>query len=174
MNGLAAMLNILRLRAGPQDLPADNGTLIFWIGIALIAGMVIGIPLYGFGHALALNVMDLVVLYAFVVILLSIRGVPDRWRQTFIAMAGTGAILGLLMALLMLLAGGPDPGREPEDIATGVVLGMLILLAWLLLVFGHILQQALGLGMRLIGMLIALGYVVVSSVITQTAIGLFQ
>lgn len=51
---------------------------------------------------------------------------------------------------------------------------MLVLLAWLLLVFGHILQQALGLGSRLVGMLIALGYIVVSSVATQTAIGLFQ
>ncbi|WP_026279165.1 MULTISPECIES: hypothetical protein [unclassified Thioalkalivibrio] len=174
MNGLTPMLNILRLHSGPQDLPADNGTLIFWVGIALIAGMVIGIPLYGFGQALALNVMDLVVLYAFVVIVLSLRGVPDRWRQTFTAMAGTGAVLGLLMALLMLLAGGPDPAREPEDVATGVVLGMLVLFAWLLLVFGHILQQALGLGMRLVGMLIALGYIVISSVLTQTAIGLFQ
>ncbi|WP_018879476.1 MULTISPECIES: hypothetical protein [unclassified Thioalkalivibrio] len=174
MNGLTPMLNILRLHSGPQDLPADNGTLIFWVGIALIAGMVIGIPLYGFGQALALNVMDLVVLYAFVVIVLSLRGVPDRWRQTFTAMAGTGAVLGLLMALLMLLAGGPDPAREPEDVATGIVLGMLVLFAWLLLVFGHILQQALGLGMRLVGMLIALGYIVISSVLTQTAIGLFQ
>ncbi|WP_018877284.1 hypothetical protein [Thioalkalivibrio sp. ALE28] len=174
MNGLTPMLNILRLHSGPQDLPADNGTLTFWVGIALIAGMVIGIPLYGFGQALALNVMDLVVLYAFVVIVLSLRGVPDRWRQTFTAMAGTGAVLGLLMALLMLLAGGPDPAREPEDVATGIVLGMLVLFAWLLLVFGHILQQALGLGMRLVGMLIALGYIVISSVLTQTAIGLFQ
>ncbi|WP_026280737.1 MULTISPECIES: hypothetical protein [unclassified Thioalkalivibrio] len=174
MNGLTPMLNILRLHSGPQDLPADNGTLIFWVGIALIAGMVIGIPLYGFGQALALNVMDLVVLYAFVVIVLSLRGVPDRWRQTFTAMAGAGAVLGLLMALLMLLAGGPDPAREPEDVATGIVLGMLVLFAWLLLVFGHILQQALGLGMRLVGMLIALGYIVISSVLTQTAIGLFQ
>lgn len=174
MNGLAAMLNILRLHAGPQDLPADNGTLIFWVGIALIAGMVIGIPLYGFGQALALNVMDLVVLYAFVAILLSMQGVSDRWRQTFTAMAGTGAVLGLLMAFLMVLAGGPDPAREPEEVATGVVFGMLVLLAWLLLVFGHILQQALGLGSRLVGMLTALGYIVVSSVATQTAIGLFQ
>lgn len=174
MNGLAPMLNILRLRTGPQDLPADNGTLIFWVGIALIAGMVIGIPLYGFGQALALNVMDLVVLYAFVVIVLNMRGVPDRWRQTFTAMAGTGALLGLLMALLMLLAGGPDPARDPEEVATGIVFGMLVLFAWLLLVFGHILQQALGLGMRLVGMLVALGYIVISSVLTQTAIGLFQ
>lgn len=174
MNGVFTIFNILRLRAGPQDLPADSGTLIFWVGIALIAGMVVGIPLYGFGQALALNVMDLVVLYAFVAIVLTIRGVPDRLRQTFTAMAGTGAILGLLMALLMLLMGGPDPGREPEDIATGVVLGMLTLLAWLLLVFGHILQQALGLALRLVGMLLALGYVVISSVLTQTAIGLFQ
>ena len=174
MNSLAAMLNILRLQTGPQDLPADNGTLVFWVGIALIAGMVIGIPLYGFGQALALNVMDLVVLYAFVVIVLNLRGVPDRWRQTFTAMAGTGAVLGLLMAMLMLLAGGPDPASDPEEVSTGLLLGMLVLFAWLLLVFGHILQQALGLGMRLVGMLIALGYIVVSSVVTQTAIGLFQ
>ena len=174
MNSLAAMLNILRLQTGPQDLPADNGTLVFWVGIALIAGMVIGIPLYGFGQALALNVMDLVVLYAFVVIVLNLRRVPDRWRQTFTAMAGTGAVLGLLMAMLMLLAGGPDPAGDPEEVSTGLLLGMLVLFAWLLLVFGHILQQALGLGMRLVGMLIALGYIVVSSVVTQTAIGLFQ
>jgi len=174
LNSLVVMLNILRLRAGPQDLPADDGTLVFWIGIAVVTGMAIGTPLYGFGPALTLNVADLVVLYAFVALALKLRGHPDRWRQTFVAMAGTGALLGLLMAILMLLAGGPEPGREPEDVATGAVLGLLALLAWLLLVFGHVLQQALEFASRLPGMLLALGYVVVSSAVTQAALGLLQ
>ncbi|WP_026278575.1 MULTISPECIES: hypothetical protein [unclassified Thioalkalivibrio] len=167
MNSLWTMLDILRLRSGPQDLPPDSATLIFWLGIALVTGMAVGIPMYGTGQALVLNVLDLVVLYMFIVVVLRMGGVPDRWLQTFTAMAGTGALLGLLMALLMLI----DAPTDPEEVSTGALLALLTLVGWLLLVFGHILQQALELGSRFVGMLIALGYVVVSSVITQVALG---
>ncbi|ADC70873.1 conserved hypothetical protein [Thioalkalivibrio sp. K90mix] len=170
MNSLWTMLDILRLRRGPQDLPADGGTLIFWLGIALVTGMAVGIPMYGTSQALILNVLDLAVLYLFIVVVLRLGGVPDRWRQTFTAMAGTGALLGLLMALLMLI----DAPADPEEVSTGALLALLTLVAWLLLVFGHILQQALELGSRLVGMLMALGYVVVSSVVTQTALGVLS
>lgn len=47
------MLDILRLRRGPQDLPPDIGTLIFWLGVALVTGMAVGIPMYGAGQALS-------------------------------------------------------------------------------------------------------------------------
>ena len=169
MNSLPVMLGILRLRRGPQDLPADVGTLVFWLGVALVIGMAIGIPMYGVAGALALNVLDLAVLYAFITVALAMRGFPGRWIQTWTAMAGSGALLGVLMALLMLLGAG-----DPEAVSPLVVLAMLALLVWLLLVFGHILHQALELGGRMTGMLIALVYLIISSVITQTAIGVLQ
>lgn len=169
MNSLPVMLDILRLRRGPQDLPADVGTLVFWLGVALVTGMAVGIPLYGVAGALALNLLDLAVLYAFIAIVLGMRGFPGRWIQTWTAMAGSGALLGVLMALLMLLGAG-----DPEAVSPLVVLAMLALLVWLLLVFGHILHQALELGGRMTGMLIALVYLIISSVITQTAIGVLQ
>ncbi len=172
MNSIPVMLGILGLRRGPQDLPADPVTLVFWVGVAMVAGMAIGIPIYGFGRALALNLVDLAVLFAFVRAVLAIRGVTGRWIQTYAAMVGVGAILGVGMALLMQL-GGARPA-DPESVPAAVMLGSLILLVWLLTSFGHILQQAMGFATRLPGILLGLGFVVLSSAITQLAIGMVQ
>ncbi|MGM0553239.1 MAG: hypothetical protein ACQETK_05465 [Pseudomonadota bacterium] len=172
MNSIPVMLGILALRRGPQDLPADPATLVFWVGVALVAGMAIGIPIYGVGPALTLNLVDLAVLFVFVRTVLAIRGLSGRWVQTYAAMMGVGAILGVAMALLMQL-GGARPA-DPESVPMAVMLGSLILLVWLLTSFGYILQQAMGFATRLPGVLLGLGFVVLSSMMTQFAIQVLQ
>ncbi len=168
MNGLLVMLDILRARRGPQDLPADPALAVFWTGVAVAVGLAIGVPMYGATPALIMNLVDVAVLFGFVALALRFQGFVGRQVQTYTAMVGTGAILGLLMALLTLVAPiDPEAGEAPAL----AVLGMLALLGWLLFVYGHILHQALELSNRMAGVVIALGFVLISSVITQGVTG---
>ncbi len=168
LNTVVPMLEILRLRRGPQDLPADQGVLVFWVGASIFSGILIAAPMYGFATSLFLSALDLAVLYLFVMTVLGLQGLSDRWLQTYTAMVGVSALLGLVMAVLL--------GLLPPDFAEGEVsapalFAYLGLVVWLLLAFGHILQQALGLAARMTGVAIALGFIILSSVITQLALG---
>ncbi len=169
LSTVVPMLEILRLRAGPQDLPPDQGVLVFWMGASVFSGILIAAPMYGVGASLFLSVLDLAVLYLFVLVVLRLQGKAERWVQTYTAMVGVSALLGLVMAVLL--------GLFPPDFAEGEVsapalIVYLGLVVWLLLAFGNILQQALDLAGRMTGVAIALGFVVLSSLVTQLALGL--
>lgn len=169
LNTVVPMLEILRLRRGPQDLPADQGALVFWMGASLFSGVLIAAPMYGFGTSLFLGALDLVVLYIFVMTLLGLQGLTTRWVQTYTAMVGTSALLGLVMALLLWIF---PPDFAEERVSPAGLIAYLGLVVWLLLVFGHILQQAMNLAGRMTGVAIALGFVILSSIVTQLAMGL--
>jgi hypothetical protein len=169
LNTVLPMLEILRLRRGPQDLPADQAVLVFWMGASVFTGILIAAPMYGFATSLFLSALDLAVLYLFVMTVLGLQGLSARWVQTYTAMVGVSALLGLVMAVLL--------GFFPPDLAEGeasapALVAYLGLVVWLLLALGHILQQALGLAGRMTGVAIALGFIVLSSVVTQVALGL--
>lgn len=169
LHTVVPMLEILRLRRGPQDLPADPGALVFWMGASLLSGVLIAAPMYGFGTSLFLGALDLVVLYIFVMTLLGLQRLTARWLQTYTAMVGTSALLGLVMALLLWIF---PPDLVEEQVSPVGLVAYLGLVVWLLLVFGHILQQALGLAGRMTGVAIALGFIILSSIVTQLAMGL--
>jgi hypothetical protein len=161
------MLDILRLRRGPQDLPADQGVLVFWMGASLFSGVLVAAPLHGFTASLFLAVLDLALLYLFVLTLLSLQNRSGRWLQTYTALVGVSALLGLVMSALLWLF---PPDLENGAISPPGLVAYLGLVAWLLLVFGHILQQALNLGARIAGVAIALGFLILSSAVTQFAL----
>jgi hypothetical protein len=163
------MLEILRLRRGPQDLPADQGVLAFWIGASVFTGLLVAAPMYGFPTSLFLSALDLVVLYLFVITLLGLQNLTARWLQTYIALVGVSAILGLVMAGLLWLFPQDPAGQQ---VAVPGLVAYLGLLVWLLVAFGHILQQSLNLASRLTGVAIALGFLILSSLVTQVALGL--
>ena len=98
LSTVVPMLEILRLRAGPQDLPPDQGVLVFWMGASVFSGILIAAPMYGVGASLFLSVLDLAVLYLFVLVVLRLQGKAERWVQTYTAMVGVSALLVLAKA----------------------------------------------------------------------------
>jgi hypothetical protein len=166
---LAPMLEILRLRGGPQELPADAGALVSWIGISMISGILVAAPLYGFITSLFLSALDLIVLWMLVLILLGLHGRTGRWLQTYTALVGVSALLGLVMSGLLWVW---PPDLEQEQLSLPAMFAYLGVVAWLLLAFGHILQQSLNLHARMVGVALALGFVLVSSLVTQLVLGL--
>jgi hypothetical protein len=163
------MLEILALRRGPQDLPADVPVLGFWMGASLFSGVLVAGPQHGFTASLLLGGLDLLVLYLFVIALLRLTGVSaERWLQTYTALVGISAILGLVMSFLLWMV---PVDFEHGSVSAPAMFLYLGLVVWLLLAFGNILQRALNLGLRMTGVAIALGFLILSSVVTQLALG---
>jgi hypothetical protein len=165
------VFNVLRLRKGPQDLPADPAVLVFWMGASVISGILVAGPLYGAWISVFLSVLDLALLYLFVLLLLGMRGLTWRWLQTYTAMVGVSAVLGIGMAILLWVFPPDYVGREVSGV--GLVAHLMVLI-WLLTAFGHILHQSLRLSGRVAGISIALGFLMLSSFVTQFAISLMQ
>lgn len=163
---LQLFAEMLRLRAAPQDLPARDDLLLGSVVAAAATAMLALRSLYPLDLAAARIALDLALQLVFVLAILRLVGHPERFRQTFSALCGTGAILVLLTwPLNDILA-----SREPESgIAAGAVVLLFGIYAWSVLVTGHILRHALGLTLGR-GVLVALAYVFVATLIAAVTV----
>lgn len=155
---LESIRDILLLRRGPQDLPFSAtllGTLILCalaIGLAVSAQRVpvaVAAPQLGF---------EVLLLLALAWIPLAVAKRRERFIQTATALVAA-AIAFNLLAVPVVLGVGELP-RDPRALTTlQVVLGWLslALLAWKLVVSGHVLRHALDVPLR-IGVLIAAAF----------------
>ena len=150
-------VEICLLRLGPQDLPASP----FLLGIAVAAYLGLGVLVtalhYPFLTAVGISVTGALIFGLLAFVLLSVRGVSERFFQTCAAFAGTGAVLEAAALPLVALL---EPG-EPEG--AGAAAGLLLTLPWLALLIwswvvgGHILRHALSVRLTAgIGLSIAL------------------
>lgn len=163
------MVEILRLRKGPQDLPAHLGVLGFWMGASVVTGILVAASIHGLLASVFLSILDLAILYLFTLSLLGMRGLTYRWLQTYTALVGVSTLLALVMAVLIRLF---PPDLINQQIPALGMLFYLIVIVWLLVTFGHILTQSLRLSGRMSGVLIALIFVMVSSFLTQMALSI--
>ncbi len=110
MNSLIPTLwGLLRLKAGPQDLPASWPLTGLVLAIYFAEGILTSQSL-GEENGAARVILSGVMQIAAVVILLNIFDFTARLQQTLLALAGTGVILGLLFfALLTQVDGTTKP-----------------------------------------------------------------
>lgn len=143
---LLSLLEMLRLRSGPQDMPAG------WVfaGIFALAylaqGFVIDNALSDTDGA-PRSLLAIGVQFSLVALLLNIRNFQSRLPQTLTALAGTGFIFGLVSLLILARV---VPGEAQADLA----LMYLGLFGWSLAVDAHIYRNALSINMG-IGVLLA-------------------
>lgn len=143
---IRALFNILRLRSGPQDLPAGATLSVLlaaaWLMQAILTDRALDGPDSAPRSLLAIGVQ-----FGAIMLLLKLRNLSARIPQTISALAGTGFMLGLLAFLLLT---GIDPAR-PQP---GLALAYLGLFLWSLAVDGHIYRHALSIKMSM-GILVA-------------------
>lgn len=132
---LTTLLEMLRFRSGPQDLPASRGLTLFFVGLYLsggfIAGSVLGDSDYAPQSILAIGVQ-----FGIIVVLLRANGLVVRVPQTISALSGTGFLFG--MASIVLLSKVDSSMPQP-----GLVALYFLLFLWSLGVDGHIYRSAL-------------------------------
>jgi len=126
------------LRKAPQDLSASSTIL----GVTFAADLLMGVVLattVGLSPGLGLlqSLVDVALMLALLYVALNLLGRLPRFQQTATALLGTGALLGFIgvVPLSMLPRGGEDQASG------GAVLLFLALIAWSILVAGHILRH---------------------------------
>lgn len=147
---------ICLLRVAPQDLPTSRSlmgmSLFFYFAVSLSVGWVQLAPNLAFPAAL----LDTAFLAAMTGAVLWVRSYLHRYTQTFTALAGSGALMGIVA--LPVLAWQQQSGTTPPD--SGFTLPSLLLLlwtAWNIVVVGHVLRHALS-TMFVVGIVVAVVY----------------
>ncbi|MDX9766732.1 MAG: hypothetical protein RBT51_05260 [Ectothiorhodospiraceae bacterium] len=153
------------LRQGPQDLPASGSLLVLVLAVYFGVSVAIALPMYGSSLALTQALAETMLLGLFTRVILAIARRPNRWVQTFTALAGVGALLGLFVLPLVhvLAPAGDEPGTL-EGLASLVYLGLI---GWLLAAYGHVFRHALSLRGLAPGVLLALAYVFLSAIVVE-------
>lgn len=137
---LQRFFQICLFRAGPADVPAS----VWFLKLVCLTYFAVGVLVSHIDHAwtvsLVASLSDTLLLLAVVWLLLYLRRLPGRFLQTATAMAGTGAIMGLLGLPIFWLY------RQVEtqgQLTSLVLLMVLILMFWSLFITAHIFRNAL-------------------------------
>jgi len=156
------LLEMMRLRSGPQDLP--SGKVLAWT-------LVLAYLAQGFLASMVLNETDAAprtfmataVQLGAIAALLNFRNMALRLPQTISALAGTGFFFGLISIVILTQA---DPEKSQPDLA----LIYLALFVWSLLVDAHIYRHALSIKLSQ-GMLVAVMIFVANYVLLKSVFG---
>jgi uncharacterized membrane protein len=133
------LLDMLRLRSGPQDLPAGwafaSALTFVYVAQGFFADQTLGD-----GDGAPRSLLAIAVQFIAVSVLLNLKQLPERVPQTLTALAGTGFLFGLMSLLILnqLNPGEPQPG---------LALFYLGLFFWSLTVDAHIYRSALSIKM---------------------------
>jgi len=140
------LLDIMRFRAGPQDLPsAWNVAILF--GLAYFGQGYVADHLLEESGGAPRSMVAVVIQFLAVALLLQARRLGARYPQTLTALAGTGLVFGAISILIVMQA-------EPGGSNPGLALLWLGAFLWSLAVDAHVYRHALSITMSL-GVLVA-------------------
>jgi hypothetical protein len=155
-------LDICLFRKGPQDVPASPVLLKLSLITYGLSGLVVMWVNTKLSTALLQTLLDLVLLIGMTYGVLQMQGFGARFGQTMTALLGTGTLLGL-MALPVVIWMGEAATDDRMRLSW---LLFSLLLGWSMVVMAHVLRHALSTS-RAIAMLYALGYLVISAVLSS-------
>lgn len=141
--GLEAFVGILRLRKGPEDVPASRHLLAAVVlGQVLLSLLVAAIPAESrVEHPLLVVAVELGVVMGGVLLILRMARHPERYLQTMTAIFGVHLVIAPVLygAAWMLITYQDDPAmRGPAQLVSAVV-GV-----WQLVINARILRSATG------------------------------
>ncbi|HEX6833974.1 MAG TPA: hypothetical protein VF132_10620 [Rudaea sp.] len=145
---LLLILDLCRLRRGPQDLPYSpgllGGTVAATVLLRLVLAAFTGNPI---GNALIDSVISLGFVFLSMHIMLTLRGLRTRFVQATTALLLCSLFFDILLTPLVLMAGPPPlPGTAPQDVPPQYLLVGLIalpLMIWNLVTYAHVLRHSL-------------------------------
>jgi hypothetical protein len=159
---LARITDILRLRSGPQDVPAGWMPAIT-LSLAYIAQGFWVDRIFNEAEASPRSLLAITVQFLIIAALLNIKKLKSRLPQTLTTLAGAGLFFGFLSIFLIHLT-------DPEAIQPLLALVWLALFLWSLAVDAHIYRHALSITMSL-GILLAVLIFAATFILIQTVFG---
>jgi hypothetical protein len=140
------LLEIMRLRSGPQDLPAGWGISFLLAVLYMLEGLMADYMLSE-ADAAPRSLVSVSIQFLAIAALLRLRRFSVRLPQTITALSGTGLVFGALSIALALQA-------SAESVQPLLVLVWISAFVWSLVVDAHIYRRALSINMNL-GILVA-------------------
>lgn len=147
---------VCTFKIGPQDLPSSSALMRTSILAYVLASILVSALSLSTGKALVSGILDVALVAAMTQLLLWIRELNARFQQTFIALMGSGAIIGFLA--LPLLAMQMAAGEQAAALPSLIIVGLMF---WNVAIVGHILRHAID-APFFVGVGIALIYMYVS------------
>jgi peptidoglycan/LPS O-acetylase OafA/YrhL len=132
---LARLIDMLRLRSGPQDLPG-GWSLAILLSLVYIAQGFVADGILGETDTAARSLLAISIQFLAIGMLLKIRNQSSRLPQTLSALAGVGLIFGIFSIILILQA-------NPDEDQPKLALIWLAVFLWSLAVDAHIYRRAL-------------------------------
>lgn len=158
---LRLYLDICLLRRGPQDVPASSPLMQFTLAVYALIGLpkhLGGLAALSVFQSLWLTVVDLALLIGLCYAALYWVGHLSRFRQTLTALAGAGVVLSIVELPLSVWLRRAVEAERSYELPLMLAFGLL---AWSLLIVGHILQHAFSIS-RGAGLVCALGYTIIA------------
>ncbi len=142
------VLELCRLRGGPQDLPWSPLLLAGLFVAATALDVMVGDLLDRDGNALARSLLSSLVILGLCWIALAVRNFRNRFVQTATAIIATGIVFTLLQGALLWLGGVPPAtGSAPLTSTQALVAWALFaIFLWQVAVTAHIVRHAVELG----------------------------
>lgn len=156
--------NICLLRKTPQDLPASDVLMFLAVTLYLTTSFLMAMPQLPLASSALAAVIDTLLMSGMSYIMLWARLMPERWRQTLTALAGSGALLGAIAIPLVYWEAQAGASSQAALVPQMLLLAMLV---WNLAVIAHILRHALSIAMAL-GALLSTFYLYISIRIIRT------
>lgn len=161
MNGmLVSLARMLRLRSGPQDLPASWPLMIFLLSAYLVQNLVTGQQVQD-PNAAAKSLLAICLQVAVLTGLLIWRKHPERFAQTMSALAAMGVFFNAVTWFLLSMS---DPAQNQPILA----LVWFAVFIWSLFVDANIYRNALSvpfaIGMLVTVLILAASYVLIEMV----------
>lgn len=161
---LHSWLEQLLLRRQPQDDAVSYAALLAALSAYVLMGVLLALGDWPLIEAIALSMLDVLVMVAFTGTLLAMAQKYQRLVQTLTALAGTGALLGVIGLPLFLLRATQAQESEPP---VAFAFGWLLLLGWNIAVQAHIFRHALSARYGL-GFLVAILHTMVMITLLET------
>ena len=172
INLLTVFWRIMLRKSSPEELPGSNFLLVTTFVFFLLSQIPVGIRLYeSLGEVFQLLLLDVVLLSVWLRIIVQLSGTLDRFKQSLIALFGTGGLFNLIIGPF-LFAYAPYlkelSSLDEVQIPAWITLIVFIVTIWSVLVMAHIFSRAIsktpsvGLGLTLVYVLI--NYFISSSI----------
>ncbi len=138
---LGIVVDICLLRKGPQDVPSSSVLTGLAMAISVLMGVWVEALVSTGEHLLTRPLLTTAASIGFVFVLLSARGYGARFRQTWTAFAGAGALLTLVFVpILWSLGREIRADQAPNPVG---YLAFWFLTIWSFVIDAHIFRHAL-------------------------------
>lgn len=147
MNLLLTIWRLVQFRAGPDELPASIGFLIFVLGITVVVNIAQLTATLDVEHAAEQTGAILIVTFLFVYMLLRWNHLLNRYVQTITSILCASLLINAILIPLVILAPNIFDEQNPEMVRLiGTVMYLILLFfvnLWMVLVMGYIFSRAI-------------------------------